>query len=110
MMAMSESNRIFFLSFNLNDIFAEPLIRQLRQLLELKKAWTPDYCARRDVGIRAMHRSMRDISIQELMSNAHNYPGIPTPGAGTAIYLGSRLRAGLPLGLGAIKPKPLPRI
>ena len=26
---------------------------------------------------------MREIGIQELMFNAHNYSGIPTPGAGT---------------------------
>ena len=102
-----ESDNIFFQSLNLNDMFAKPLIEQL---LELKKEWTPDYCARRDVGIRAKHHSMRDISIRELMFNAHNYPGIPTPGAGTAIYMGSILRAGLPLGLGAISPNLYKRI
>jgi hypothetical protein len=105
MMAIFESNKIYFQWLNLNDMFAEPLIRQL---LNMKKAWTPDYCARRDVGIRAKHHSMRDIGIRELMFHAHNYPGIPTPGAGTAIYMGLILRAGLPLCIGAIKPKPLP--
>ena len=48
MMTIFESNNVYFQSLNLDDMFAEPLIRQL---LDLKKAWTPDYCARRDVGI-----------------------------------------------------------
>ncbi len=104
MMTIFESNNVYFQSLNLDDMFAEPVIRQL---LDLKKAWTPDYCARRDVGIWEKHHSMREIGIQELMFNAHNYSGIPTPGAGTAIYMGSLLRAGLSLGIGAIRPKPL---
>lgn len=104
MVAIFESNKIYLQWLNLNDMFAEPLIRQL---LSTKKAWTPDYCARVDDGIRAKHHSMREIGIQELMFHADNFPGIPTPGAGTAIYMGSILIAGLPLYIGAIKPKPL---
>ena len=52
---------------------------------------------------------MRGVDIIKLKFNAFEYPGIPTPGAGTAIWRGSMIRAGNKLHLGAINPKPLPK-
>jgi hypothetical protein len=101
-----EYGRTFLHSVNLDDRFAYPLIRQL---LNMQRAWSPDYFAGLDPGLKEAHNSMRDVDIDELRFKAFEYPGIPTPGAGTAIWMGSMLRAGNTLHLGALNPKPLPK-
>ena len=106
MTTVYEQGRTFLHSVNLNDMFADPLIRQL---LNFRRAWSPDYFASLDPGLKEAHHSMRDVDIIELRFKAFEYPGIPTPGAGTAIWRGSMLRAGSTLYLSAINPKPLPK-
>ena len=101
-----EQGTTFLHSVNLDDMFADPLIRQL---LNLGRAWSPDYFASLDPGLKQAHHSMRDVDIIELRFKAFEYPGIPTPGAGTAVWRGSMLRAGSTLYLSAINPKPLPK-
>lgn len=101
-----EQGKTFWHAINLNDRFAEPLIRQI---LTLRRAWSPDCLARLNPGLKKAHHSIRDADILDLRFKAFEYPGIPTPGAGTAIWLGSMLRAGNTLYLGARNPKPLPQ-
>ncbi|KUG17498.1 hypothetical protein ASZ90_012817 [hydrocarbon metagenome] len=104
MTAVCEQGKVFLHSVNLKDRFAGPLIKQL---LEWRRACSPDYLARLDPGLKEAHHSMRDLDIDTLRFKAFEYPGIPTPGAGTAIWMGSMIRAGKSLYSDAINPRPL---
>jgi hypothetical protein len=106
MAAVCEQDKVFLHSVNLKDRFAGPLIEKL---LEWRRVCSPDYLARLDPGLKEAHHSMRDMDIDTLRFKAFEYPGIPTPGAGTAIWMGSMIRAGMPLYSGAINPRPLTR-
>jgi hypothetical protein len=61
MSAISDSDEIFFHGVNLDDMFVLPL---LNNILKFGRAYSPDYIARVEPGMRKAHSSMRDIDIQ----------------------------------------------